>query len=96
MPSGLRPAQDGEGQREIVQTESKTCRLLAEIDLSAGSKNPQLLCFFELRFAQSDARKNYLSQILAKSLICNGLTLWTRDSARSQEVENRERERAAN
>jgi NADPH:quinone reductase-like Zn-dependent oxidoreductase len=50
----------------------------------------QLLSFFELRFAQSDARRNYLSQIFAKSLICNGLTLRTRGFARSQEVENRE------
>ena len=56
----------------------------------------QLLCFFKLRFAQSDARKNCLSLIFAKSLICNGLTVRTRDSARSQEVENRERKRAGN
>jgi hypothetical protein len=54
------------------------------------------ICFFELRFAQTDARKNCLSQIFAKSLICNGLVLWTRDSARSQELENRERKRAGN
>ena len=31
----------GEGRRENVQTESKTCRLLAEKALSAVRKNPQ-------------------------------------------------------
>ena len=41
MPSGLRPALGGEGQRENVQTESKTCRSLAEMALSAVRKNPQ-------------------------------------------------------
>ena len=41
VPSGLRPAPGGEGQRENVQTESKTCRLLAEMTLSAVRKNPQ-------------------------------------------------------
>ena len=56
----------------------------------------QLLCFFEPRFAKSDVRKNCLYQNLAKSLICKGLILRTRDFARSQEVENRERERAGN
>jgi len=64
--------------------------------LAPRRADSQFLCFFELRFAQSDARKNYLSQIFAKSLICKGLTLRTRDSARSQEVENRERERTGN
>ena len=41
MPSGLRPALGGEGRRENVQTESKTCRLVAEMALSAVRKNPQ-------------------------------------------------------
>jgi hypothetical protein len=41
VPSGLRPALGGEGRRENVQTESKTCRLLAEMALSAVRKNPQ-------------------------------------------------------
>lgn len=40
-PSGLRPALGGVGRRENVQTESKTCRLLAEMALSAVRKNPQ-------------------------------------------------------
>ncbi len=56
----------------------------------------KLLCFFEPRFAKSDARKNCLSQIFAKSLFCNGLILRTRDFARSQEVENRERKTEGN
>ena len=43
-----------------------------------------------------DARKNSLSQNFAKPLIFKGLILRTRDFARSQEVENRERERAEN
>ena len=41
MPSVLRPPLRAEGQRENVQTESKTCRLLAEIPLSAVRKNPK-------------------------------------------------------
>ena len=41
MPSGLRPVLGGAGRRENVQTESKTCRLLAEMPLSAVRKNPQ-------------------------------------------------------
>lgn len=41
VPSGLRPATGGEGQRENVQTESKTVRLVAEMALSAVRKNPQ-------------------------------------------------------
>jgi hypothetical protein len=41
VSSGLRPALGGEGRRENVQTESKTCRLLAEKALSAVRKNPQ-------------------------------------------------------
>ena len=41
MPSGLRPASGGEGRRENTQTESKRCRLLAEMALSAVRKNPQ-------------------------------------------------------
>ena len=41
MPSGLRPALGGAGRRENVQTESKTCRLLAEMALSVVRKNPQ-------------------------------------------------------
>jgi len=41
MPSGLRPALGGKGRRENVQMESKTCRLLAEMPLSAVRKNPQ-------------------------------------------------------
>ena len=41
VPSGLRPATGGVGRRENVQTESKTCRLLAEMALSAVRKNPQ-------------------------------------------------------
>ena len=40
-PSGLRPALGGEGRRENVQTESETCRLLAEMVLSEVRKNPQ-------------------------------------------------------
>ena len=40
-PSGLRPALGGEGRRENTQTESKTCRLVAEMALSAVRKNPQ-------------------------------------------------------
>ena len=40
-PSGLRPATGGAGRRENVQTESETCRLLAEMALSAVRKNPQ-------------------------------------------------------
>ena len=40
-PSGLRPAMGGEGRRENTQTESKTCRLVAEVALSAVRKNPQ-------------------------------------------------------
>ena len=31
----------GEGRRENVQTESKTCRLVAEMALSEVRKNPQ-------------------------------------------------------
>ena len=41
VPSGLRPALGGLGRRENVQMESKTCRLLAEMALSAVRKNPQ-------------------------------------------------------
>ncbi len=41
VPFGLRPALGGESRRENVQTESKTCRLLAEMALSAVRKNPQ-------------------------------------------------------
>ena len=41
VPSGLRPATGGVGRRENVQTESKTCRLLAEMVLSEVRKNPQ-------------------------------------------------------
>jgi hypothetical protein len=41
MPSGLRPALGREGRRENVQTESKPCRLPAEMVLSAVRKNPQ-------------------------------------------------------
>ena len=41
VSSGLRPASGGEGRRENTQTESKTCRLVAEMDLSAVRKNPQ-------------------------------------------------------
>jgi hypothetical protein len=41
VPSGLRPALGGLGRRENVQTESKTCRLLAEMVLSEVRKNPQ-------------------------------------------------------
>jgi hypothetical protein len=40
-PSGLRPARGGEGWRENTQTESKTCRLVAEMALSEVRKNPQ-------------------------------------------------------
>ena len=39
--SGLRPSTGGAGRRENVQTESKTCRLLAEMALSIVRKNPQ-------------------------------------------------------
>ena len=41
VPSGLRPTLGEEGRRENVQTESKTCWLLAEMALSAVRKNPQ-------------------------------------------------------
>lgn len=41
LPSGPRPAPGGVGRRENVQTESKTCLLLAEISLCAVRKNPQ-------------------------------------------------------
>jgi hypothetical protein len=41
VPSGLRPVLGGAGRRENTQTESKTCRLLAEMALSAVRKNPQ-------------------------------------------------------
>ena len=41
VPSGLRPALSGEGRRENVHTESKTCWLVAEMALSAVRKNPQ-------------------------------------------------------
>ncbi len=41
VPSGLQPALGGEGQRENVQTESKTCRLVAEMALFAVRKNPR-------------------------------------------------------
>ena len=40
-PSGLRPVLGGAARRENVQTESKTCRLLAEMSLSLVRKNPQ-------------------------------------------------------
>ncbi len=40
-PSGLRPVQGWAGRRENVQTESKTCRVVAEMALSAVRKNPQ-------------------------------------------------------
>ena len=41
VPSGLWPVLGGEGRRENVQTESKTCRLVAEMALSEVRKNPQ-------------------------------------------------------
>ena len=41
MPSGLRPVLGGAGRRENVHTESKICRLLAEMTLSAVRKNPR-------------------------------------------------------
>lgn len=41
MHSGLRLALVWESWGENVQTESKTCRLLAEMSLSAVRKNPQ-------------------------------------------------------
>ena len=41
VSSGLRPALGGVGWRENVQTESKPCRLLAKMALSAVRKNPQ-------------------------------------------------------
>ena len=41
VPSGLRPVLGGAGRRENTQTESKTCRLLAEMVLSEVRKNPQ-------------------------------------------------------
>jgi len=40
-PSGLRPARGGEGWKENTQTESKTCRLVAEMALSEVRKSPQ-------------------------------------------------------
>jgi len=40
-PSGLRPVLGWAGRRENVQTESKTCRLLAEMALSAVRRNPR-------------------------------------------------------
>jgi hypothetical protein len=41
VPSGLRPTTCGASQRENVQTESKSCRLLTEMPLSEVRKNPQ-------------------------------------------------------
>ena len=41
VPSGLHPVLGGAGRRENTKTESKTCRLLAEMALSAVRKNPQ-------------------------------------------------------
>ena len=41
VPSGLRPVLGGASRRENVQTESKTCRLLAEMPLSEVRRNPQ-------------------------------------------------------
>jgi hypothetical protein len=41
VPSGLHPVLGGAGRRENTKTESKTCRLLAEMTLSAVRKNPQ-------------------------------------------------------
>ncbi len=41
VPSGLRPSTGGEGRRENVQTESKICRLLAEIAHYEVRKNPR-------------------------------------------------------
>ena len=41
FPSGLRPTLGGEGRRENAQTESKICRLVAEMALSEVRKNPQ-------------------------------------------------------
>ena len=41
VPSGLRPVLGGANRRENTQTESKRCRLLAEMALSAVRKNPQ-------------------------------------------------------
>ena len=41
VPSGLRPALGGEGRKENVQTESKTCRWVAEMAFCAVRKNPQ-------------------------------------------------------
>ena len=41
VPSVLRPVLGGMDRRENVQTESKPCRLLAEMALSAVRKNPQ-------------------------------------------------------
>ena len=40
LPSGLGPALGGAARRENVQTESKTCRVVAERALSAVRKNP--------------------------------------------------------
>ena len=41
VPSGLRPSTGEEGRRENTQMESETCRLVAEMALSAVRKNPQ-------------------------------------------------------
>lgn len=41
VPSGLRPVPVGQVRRENAQTESNSCRLLAEMALSAVRKNPQ-------------------------------------------------------
>jgi hypothetical protein len=41
VPSGLRPASDGVVRRENAQTESNTCRLLAEMASFEVRKNPQ-------------------------------------------------------
>ena len=41
VPSGLRPASDGVVRRENAQTESNTCRLLAEMTSFEVRKNPK-------------------------------------------------------
>jgi hypothetical protein len=40
LPSGLGPATGEAARRENAQTESKTCRVVAEMALSAVRKNP--------------------------------------------------------
>ena len=54
------------------------------------------VCFSLSNCYLPNNQKKWRRRKVAKSLICKRLALWTHDFARSQEVENRDRERAAN